>query len=183
MVEFETARLRLRPAREDDAAPLHAIFSDPAAMRYWSTPPHGDLDCTNDWLAAMIGIPPEEGEDFIVEHRGRVIGKAGLYRFPEIGFILHPDYWGRGFASEALRPVLDRAFAVHGLDRVIADVDPRNAASLRLLASLGFREVGRRERSCRIGDTWCDSVDLLLDPAGWDRVRRGTPEGPRANRP
>ena len=68
-----------------------------------------------------------EGEDFIVELDGRLIGKAGLWRFPEIGFILHPDHWGRGFAREALGFVIDRAFDVHGLPKVDADVDPRNA--------------------------------------------------------
>ncbi len=175
MVEIETSRLRLRPARWDDVAALHAILSDPEATRYWSTPPHEDLDRTREWLAAMIDIAEGEGEDFIVEHRGRLIGKAGLFRFPEIGFIMHPDHWGCGFAAEALAPVIDRGFAVHRLERIVADVDPRNAASLRLLARLGFQEVGRRERSWQIGDEWCDSVDLVLTPAAWSRVRANQP--------
>ena len=171
MVEIATARLRLRPARDADAAPLHAILSHKTAMRYWSTPPHEDLDRTREWLAAMIEIPVGEGEDFIVEHRGQVIGKAGLFRFPEIGFILSPDHWGRGFAGEALRAVVDRAFVVHGLGRIVADVDPRNLASLRLLARLGFEETGRRKRSWLVGEEWCDSVDLALTPAQWGRLR------------
>ena len=167
MVAISTSRLRLRPARDEDEAPLHEILSHKVAMRYWSTPPHETLDRTREWLKSMIDIPAGEGEDFIVEHRGRVIGKAGLFRFPEIGFILHPEYWGRGFAREALRPVIDRAFKIHGLERIIADVDPRNAASLRLLASLGFRETGRRQRSWHVGDEWCDSVDLALTATHW----------------
>ena len=182
MVEIATARLRLRPARDADAEPLHAILSSPVAMRYWSTPPHEDLDRTREWLGAMIAIPAGDGEDFIVEHGGQVIGKAGLFRFPEVGFILSPDNWGQGFAGEALRAVLDRAFAVHGLGRIVADVDPRNLASLRLLARLGFEETGRRKRSWLVGDEWCDSVDLALTPGGWNKARNAAPRPPRTRR-
>lgn len=166
-MEFRTERLRLRPARPDDLEPLHAILSDPRAMTYWSSPPHGNIDQTRDWLSSMIAIDAAEGEDFIVEHDGKLVGKAGLWRFPEIGFILHPDFWGRGFAREALALVLDRAFGVHGLPKVEADVDPRNAASLKLLESLGFREIGRAERTWHVGDQWCDSVYLELDAPSW----------------
>lgn len=166
-MEFRTERLLLRPARASDLEPMHAILGDPRAMAYWSSTPHEDIGKTRDWLASMIAIQPTEGEDFIVEFEGRLIGKAGLWRFPDIGFIFHPDFWGRGFAQEALTLVLDRAFAVHGLPKVDADVDPRNAGSLKLLERLGFRETGRAERTWHVGDQWCDSVYLELDPAGW----------------
>lgn len=131
-------------------------------MLYWSTPPHSDVAETRDWLASMIAIKPAEGDDFIVEHQGAVIGKAGLYRFPEIGFILHRAHWGRGFAQEALTAVIGRAFAVHRLDRITADVDPRNRASLALLERLGFTETGRARRTWNVSGQWCDSVYLAL---------------------
>jgi RimJ/RimL family protein N-acetyltransferase len=163
MVRIETERLVLRAARADDLAAFHAILSDPRATAYWSTLPHADMATTADWLASMLAIPPAEGEDFVVEHDGALIGKAGFFRFPEIGFIFHPDHWRRGFAAEALRVVLDRGFAVHGLPQAEADVDPRNAASLRLMDRLGFRETGRAARTWQIGDLWCDSIYLALD--------------------
>lgn len=166
-MEIITPRLRLRPARAADAGPMHAVLSDRRAMRYWATLPHVALSETEAWVRAMIGIPRGAGEDFIIEHNDAVIGKAGFYRFPEIGFILHSGQWGRGFAQEALIPVLDRAFAVHGLPAVIADVDPRNGGSLGLLFRLGFRETGRRPRTLRLGGEWCDSVDLILSPSDW----------------
>ena len=162
MAEIRTARLRLRPATIADLPEVHAILSDPRATAYWSTPPHANIEQTREWLQGMIDIPAGEGEDFIVEHQCRVIGKAGLYRFPEIGFVFHPDVWGRGFAAEALRPVLHRAFELHRLKAIEADVDPRNLASLKLLARFGFREVGREENTWRVGDRWCDSVYLRL---------------------
>jgi RimJ/RimL family protein N-acetyltransferase len=159
---MKTARLLLLPARYTDAEDLHAVLADSRAMRFWSTPPHATLDQTRAWLEEMIAIPAHDGEDFVIEHEGKVIGKAGLYRFPEIGFILHPDYWQRGFAREALTLILERAFAVHRLAAIEADVDPRNTASLRLLAGLGFVETHRAERTWLVGEEYCDSVYLKL---------------------
>ena len=152
----------LRPATFGDVEGFHDILSDPHAMAYWSTPPHQHIDETRKWVASMIGIKPGEGEDFVMELDGRLIGKAGLYRFPEIGFILHPNAWGKGYAREALQAVLDRAFAVHQLPSVEADVDPRNSASLRLLTGLGFLETRRASRTWNVGGEWCDSVYLRL---------------------
>ena len=166
-VEFRTERLVLRPARSDDLDAIHAILSNPQAMAYWSTPPHQTVEQSRDWLQSMIDIRLPHGEDLIIERDGKVIGKAGLWRFPEIGFILHPEFWGQGYAQEALRAVIGRAFDVHGLPRIEADVDPRNVSSLKLLSRLGFRETGRKERTWLIGDQWCDSVYLTLDAESW----------------
>lgn len=159
MVELRTPRLRLRRARPDDLEPMHAVLSHPAAMRYWSTTPHGDLAQTEAWLADMIAT---DGEDFVVEHEGRVIGKAGCYSLPSVGYILHPDAWGRGFASEALGAAIAHVFAARKVDRLTADVDPRNAASLGLLKKLGFAETHRAARTWLVGGEWCDSVYLAL---------------------
>lgn len=171
MAELRTERLLLRPARADDLDALHAIMRQPRAMAYWSTPPHDSLVQTADFLDGMMTIPPGEGEDFVIEHQGRLIGKAGLYRFPEVGYILAPAFWGCGLGREAVAAVIARAFAVHGLPRVQADVDPRNAASLGLLARLGFRETHRQERTWLVGEQWCDSVYLVLDAADWSAAR------------
>lgn len=162
MLEIETERLLLRRATIDDLAAFHSILSNPQATAFWSTPPHSNIEQSREWLQSMVEILLGEGEDFVVEHQGSAIGKVGFFRFPEIGFIFHPRTWGFGFAGEALRPVLERAFHVHGLEAVEADVDPKNTASLRLLAKLGFTEIGRRERTWLIGDQWRNSVDLRL---------------------
>ncbi|MDF8333555.1 GNAT family N-acetyltransferase [Novosphingobium cyanobacteriorum] len=161
-MELRTARLLLRPARSDDVDPLHAIMRQPRTMAYWSTPPHESPEQTADFVTAMMEIPDGQGEDFVVEWEGRVIGKAGLYRFPDIGYLFDPAVWGQGFAQEALRAVIGRAFTVHALPRIQADVDPRNAASIRLLGRLGFHETHRQSRTWLVGEEWCDSVYFAL---------------------
>lgn len=166
MDRIETERLILRRAREDDLDAMHAVLSDPVAMRYWSTLPHDSIDQSREWLASMIAITPDEGSDFVIEQAGRVIGKVGCHRFPEIGYILHPSAWGEGFATEALGAVITHVFTNHPIDAIRADVDPRNAASIRLLRRLGFEPDGRSKRTWLIGDVWHDSVYFRLPRPG-----------------
>jgi ribosomal-protein-alanine N-acetyltransferase len=171
MTVVSTTRLLLRPAETSDLEAFHAIMADPVAMAYWSTSPHQSLEQTREWLQSMIDINPSEGEDFVAAHEGCAIGKVGFYRFPEIGFIFSPNAWGRGFATEALTAVLHCAFEVHDLPAVEADVDPRNQASLRLLARFGFEEVNRKARTWLVGERWCDSVYLRLPRTEWGRTQ------------
>lgn len=160
-----TERLILRRPEVRDLGALHAILSNPVAMRYWSTLPHASLGESREWLKAMMASPQDESDDFVVEFEGRVIGKAGFWRLPEIGYIFHPDHWGRGFARESLAALIARAFIRFDIPAVIADVDPRNTASLKLLARLGFVETGRKPATWLIGEEWCDSVYLRLERA------------------
>ena len=100
-VEIRTPRLILRSARPDDLEAMHAVLSDPRATLWWSEPPHETLDESRTWLDAMIANGPDH-PDFVIELDGRVIGKAGFWRLPDVGYILHPDCWGQGLASEAV---------------------------------------------------------------------------------
>ncbi len=159
---IRTERLILRRARPGDAADLHEVFGRSDAMRYWSTPPHETLAETEAWVAAMVAASPETSDDFIVEHQGRAIGKCGAWHLPELGFLLHPHHWGKGFGREALSAVIDHLFAAHQIDRLTADVDPRNAASIALLTRLGFVETHRAERTFFLSGEWCDSVYFAL---------------------
>ena len=93
--------------------------------------------------------PAADRLDLLIEKDGEVIGKAGAWQVPEIGFLLHPDHWGKGLALEAMTAVIAHLEAVFSaLPQLTAEVDPRNAASLRLLAKLGFQETHREERTC-----------------------------------
>ena len=161
-MEIRTERLLLRRPTMDDLGAMYEIMSSPPAMRYWSTMPHASLEVTRPWLEQMIARTAAGGEDFLIEHQGRVIGNVGAGRLPEFGFILHPDYWGRGFASEASRAFVDYAFGLSRISELTADVDPRNAASLNVLGKLGFIVTGTAERTFLLGDEWCDSVYLRL---------------------
>ena len=152
-----TGRLILRRARAGDLADLHVVLSDAQAMRYWSTPPHSDLAATAVWLDRLLAVDPAGSVEFVVEHQGRVIGTAGGGTLPEVGFILHPDFWGKGLAFEAMQAVIAHAFARHRLDHLRADVDPRNLASVGLLQRLGFALCGHAKNTFCVAGAWSDS--------------------------
>ena len=181
-IELVTPRLKLRRAGPGDLMDLHAVLSDRKAMRYWSTPPHANLEQTRVMLAGMIDASADEADDFVVELGGRVIGKAGCWKLPEIGYILHPDCWGQGLAHEAVSAAIEHVFAAHAISAIAADVDPRNAASLRLLARLGFVETGRATGTVEVAGEVCDSVYLALSRDAWPRPLAlslaGSPAGP-----
>jgi RimJ/RimL family protein N-acetyltransferase len=171
--ELRTERLILRRARSDDLEAMHAVLSDEQSMRYWTTGPHADLAETERWLDSMVTSPPEISDDFVVTLDGEVIGKMGAWRLPEFGFILRSDHWGRGYAREALAAFLGHAFRSRGIEFLKADVDPRNTASLKLLADHGFVETGRASGTWNTHIGVCDSVYLKLDRAAWLEVHNG----------
>ena len=154
---IRTERLLLRPARMTDLADFHDIMRRPQAMDYWSTPPHPDMTTTTNWLASTVARDPATTVEFAVEYQGRVIGKAGGGEMPEVGYIFHPDYWGQGFATEAMRAVITHAFATHPVDHLLADIDPRNTASQRLLLRLGFAYSHHADNTFCIAGTWVHS--------------------------
>lgn len=164
-----TERLLMRRAEVRDLGPMHMVLSNPEATRYWSTPPHASLHQSREWLKAMMASPETESDDFVVEYEGHVIGKAGFWRLPEIGYIFHPDNWGRGLGFECLSALIDRAFGRFAFGTLLADVDPRNTASLRLLAKLGFVETHRQQATILLGKEWCDSAYLQLERDTWRR--------------
>ncbi len=162
MVTIRTERLLLRRATMDDLPAIHAILSDAEGMRYWSTPPHATLDQSAAWLRSMVEADPANSDDFVVERDGEVMGKLGCWALPEIGFNFARATWGQGYASEAMAAFINRRRALGGPAALTADVDPRNAASLRLLARHGFVETGRASGTWQVGDELCDSVYLAL---------------------
>lgn len=171
-MEIRTPRLILRSARPDDLEAMHVVLSDPRATRWWSTPPHETLDQTAAWLDGMIANGPDH-PDFVIELDGRVIGKAGFFAMPDVGYILHPDAWGRGLASEAVGAAIDHVFRTRDLETLTADVDPENAASIRLLERLGFDRTGFAERTWNVGGVWKDSFYYALSRADRAAIAAG----------
>ena len=167
MTILHTERLTLRPFAMTDVEALHAVYSDPRAMKYWSTLPHADVEVTKDMVARTMAADPAKTLELAIEREGQVIGKVGLWEMPEIGYILHPDHWGRGYASEAAQAVIRHGFDVLNLPKVTADVDPDNEVSLKMLAKLGFKETGREKNTIEIGGKWFDSVYLAVTPEGF----------------
>jgi len=131
-----------------DLLPMTAVFGDPEVMTY------GDgVKCAawvQKWLTQCIeNVHPRFGASpWSVDLKGgaKAIGCCGLFHFPdicgqpeiEVGYRLARPYWGRGYATEAVRAVCDYAFTTLDIDRLIAMIDPGNTASIKVAEKAGF---------------------------------------------
>ena len=152
---LRTDRLILRPLRETDAEALFGIFSDERVMRYWSTPPWTSREPAQDMIATDMAHTTRDHLRLGIElvESGLVLGTCSLFsinsacRRAEVGYGLGSFAWGQGYMHEALQALLDFGFGELDLNRVEADIDPRNSASARTLERLGFTQEGYlRER-------------------------------------
>ena len=166
MAQITTDRLLLRAARPDDVDPLWDVFRRPEAMKYWSTLPHATRSQTTELVEGMIAHAAD-APYFVVQYQEQAIGTAGFWSGNEVGFILHPQVWGQGIGGELLDALIPHGFEVCDFTHILADVDPDNAASIGLLQSRGFQEIGRAERTLQLGDVWVDSVYFSLAQEDW----------------
>jgi RimJ/RimL family protein N-acetyltransferase len=152
-VELETPRLCLRPFAAADHAAIHAVYADPEVMRYVGHGVHGTPSETARALRGYAGAIAARGYGFgaVVERStGAVVGDAGLHplagRGPdvELGYTLARGAWGHGYATEMGGALVDHAFGALDLARVMAQVEPANLASRRVLEKLGMTERGVR---------------------------------------
>jgi RimJ/RimL family protein N-acetyltransferase len=164
-------RVELRWLTAADVDDIYEIYSDPEAMRFWSTTAMTAKSQARTLLREIreehaAGHLHEWG--LVVPRGGKVIGTCTLFnldrsnRRAEIGFALGRPWWGKGLMGEALTMLLDFAFGELGLRRIEADADPLNSASIKLLESLGFCREGLLRERWNVGGELQDTVFLGL---------------------
>ena len=156
--EFALAaqRVTLRFLTAADAPAIFRIFSDGEVMRFWSRPPMVDPQEANAHVHDVCaGYRSGDGLQLAIERNSdhALIGTCTLFHFhwtsrrAELGYALARAVWGQGLMHEALNALVAHAFDGLDLNRIEADIDPRNAGSARTLERLGFRKEGHlRER-------------------------------------
>lgn len=161
-VALVTERLVLRPWRVDEAAVHRELWTE----RDPRVPPHRRVDAAGrptledveGWIRdgsrpGSLGLLAAErtGSGDVIGYCGLVDGALGPEE-PELAFELLRRVWGQGYATEAAAAVVDRA-RESGYGRLWATVRAWNAASLRVLAKVGFVETGRVEPDAAHGDS------------------------------
>ena len=172
-----TDRLSLRPGSADDADATWEYRRLPEVGE-WLTEIPRDLDA----YRATFGDPGRLASTVLVELDGQVIGDfmlrvgdgwaqaevtdGGQNAEAELGWVLHPRFTGRGYATEAVQALLRVCFADLGVRRVVANSFLGNVSSWRLMERVGMRrELHARAESLHRSRTWLDTVGyaLLLD--------------------
>ncbi len=177
-----TPRLALRPFTPADLDALYKIQSRPDVMEYVYDEPR-TREQTRETLERYMATTSLEREGdalrLAVTVDGEVIGHVMLqwlsaaHRGGEVGFVLHPDHHGRGYATEAGREMLRLGFEGLGLHRIIGRLDAANVASGRVLAKLGMRKEAHFVRTELVKGRWVDEAVYAMLAEEWSASAGG----------
>lgn len=149
--ELESKRIRLRQLEESDKHRFYEIFQDEEVMKDYGIAPHKTIEESQE-LMEKLRQNYETGKSIrwaiVLKETNQYIGSCGFHRFntectkAEIGYELHPDEWGKGYMSEAVRTILKFGFDMLSLARIEGIVHDDNESSKVLLRHLGFTYEG-----------------------------------------
>ena len=150
-----TERLLLRPLVDTDAPEIFIQRSDERILQYTQVPKALDLDDAVKFIDMILDLA-EKGESlyWAICRKGeqKLIGTICLWHLDkekttaEIGFTMHPDYWGQGLTTEAVRAVTEFGFEKMGANIIEASSNEQNLASIKLLEKVGFVKTGIEEQ-------------------------------------
>lgn len=176
-ITIDGERIRLR---EVNLADLDASWSWASHEEFFRFLPFEQPDREEQlsWLQSVVdesrAVPRRQFQLGIeIVETGVLIGMARLgiesdqHRNASLGYGIHPDYWGQGFATEATRLLLDFGFTILGMHRIWATHHPDNDASRRVLDKAGLREEGRLRDDRLVDGVWYDSVVCSILDTEW----------------
>ncbi|MGC2192294.1 MAG: GNAT family protein [Candidatus Dormiibacterota bacterium] len=175
---IETPRLLLRPLVAGDLADVFAYRSRADVVRYLYEEPATEAKLTEELARKSTKVSIErEGDGLclavVPRASGRVVGDVVLswtseaHQQGEIGFVLHPDHQGLGYAHEASSVLLTLGFDELGLHRIVGRLDARNLASARLLQRLGMRCEAHLVENEYVKGEWTDEAVYALLASEW----------------
>ena len=185
---IETKRLLIRPFSEDDFEGMLAIHSRPDVVRYLYWEPRGPEEVRRV-LREKSGMSAIEAEGdalslaVVERNSGALLGEVSLgwrseeHRQGELGFIIHPDHGGRGFATEAAEAMLALGFEDLGLHRIYGSTEARNAPSARLMERLGMRLEAHLIENEFVKGEWQSELDYAILDREWRESRAGAGGG------
>jgi RimJ/RimL family protein N-acetyltransferase len=145
VTEQRTGRLVLEPLEVRHVDALYEALKDPAVHAFIETSGPWTRENVRSRLERLAKGPPEGSGDvwlnYVVLLEGRLVGRVEATVHPglaEIAYLFDPAVSGHGYATEAVRWLLDHLRSDRAVTEVWATVDPRNAASIRLLERCGF---------------------------------------------
>jgi RimJ/RimL family protein N-acetyltransferase len=175
---IRTERLVLRAFGPGDLETLYRIYSRPDVVRHLYEGPRsreevGALLELKSSRLAIRGDGDTVSYAIALQATGEMIGDcivrllSAVHRQGEIGFVLHPDHHGRGYATEAARAMLGVGFDELGLHRLIGRLEARNAASARVLERLGMRPEAHLVENEWVKEEWQSEYVFAILHSEW----------------
>lgn len=182
MEQMETARLYLREFKEDDWSSVHEYASQEQASRHQPWGPNS-VEESRDFVVQALADTQKTTRTryifaIILKEQDKLIGaieiniRSAANKSGEIGYIVNPDHWGKGIATEAASLVIGYGFNELGLHRIYATCAPGNEGSQKVLEKLGMRFEGRMRETVLLKDGWRDSNLFSILAEEWPEKKR-----------
>ncbi len=161
-------RILLRDINKNDWSDVHQYASQAIVCKYQPWGPNTIKESQTFVNEAVIDLKKSPRTRFvfaiIVKQTEKLIGvielniRDEINRKSEVGYIIHPDYWGQGFATEAAKLIVNYSFTQLNMHRIYATCDPRNIESSKVLEKIGMTLEGRMRQDLLLKDGWRDSL-------------------------
>lgn len=173
---FETERLELRPIEKKDASDIFNYRGDAKTNQYQGWIPK-EINDVYDFLAKVASEINNNDSWFqfviIQKYSNEIIGDVGIHfiddKQAEIGCTLAKQQHGKGYATEALKELINFLFVELNKHRIITSIDPNNIPSIGLVERLGFRKEAHFRESLFINGAWVDDIVYALLQKEWTR--------------
>ncbi|MFF2480060.1 GNAT family N-acetyltransferase [Paenibacillus sp. NPDC058071] len=172
---IETDRLFVRTLEMKDRDRFFNYRSMPEVYKYQSWKPE-DVSDAEKFISANMAVVPNTRDSWlqlaVCLKDGELVGDIGIHFMDddfqmEIGYSFSPENQGVGYASEAVRAVIDYLFGGLGKHRITGSVDPDNHKSIKLLEKVGFRKEAHFIKSYRMNDQWYDDCVYAILAEEW----------------
>jgi RimJ/RimL family protein N-acetyltransferase len=179
LMEFRTERLYIRPVRIADKESMYRYRSDSNTNKYLSLIPQSveDVAAFIAKTSFDINVPGTWFQFVIIEQASNLlIGDIGIHflntdsenKQVEIGYTLDKEFRRKGYASEALKIIIDYLITSLNKHRIIASIDPVNIGSIKLVERLGFRKEAHFVESIFFHGKWVDVLVYVILAKEWE---------------
>lgn len=172
-IELFSERLKLRLIEFSDLNAIHALHSLPETDKYNTLGIPDDIKATKQIITPQIDDNQQQkivNYTFAIEelNTGKFLGLLGFklgskkYNNAEVYYKLNVNYWGKGYATEALNLVLDFGFYNLKLHRIVAGCAIENIGSIKVLEKVGMKREGHARQTLPLKSGWSDNYEYAI---------------------
>ncbi len=184
MIQFDSQRLIIRDYLETDIEPFHKLFTDDAVMDLMPEVKTHSLDESKKYLYESIAESQFDGRSkfffaIVLKETEQYIGEIGFSvnidceegRVVNLGYFIFPQYWGKGYVTEAVNSVMDYAFLYLDVIKIESGCLSANLGSLKVMEKVGMTRESYLVKHMYYNDRLHDRVDYRMLKDEWLAIR------------
>jgi ribosomal-protein-alanine N-acetyltransferase len=174
---IETSRLVIREYCQDDWQAVHEYASLPQVAQFMRWGPNDESQTKEFIRIAILHQVKHARNNFDMavqlKENAKVIGGVVVRvdnQTADLGYCFNPSIWGFGYATEAVRAMINFGFNKLSLHRIYATCAPENVASQAVMKRNGMRQEAHYRQSLLIKREWCDNLLFALLDSEWQQI-------------